>query len=263
MLWNGTITAGYGTNTITVTAYDNASKSATNILSYTGPGEPTYSSGSSGGIGLSSSDEPENVEETAVLRIYLGAGGSSTYNFNNVITSVEVTPDRNYGHVAARIEILAGRPGSMTSDLPDGVIFKYVNIFIGTTGWSEGKLSNSVINFQVPESWFEEYNVDPASVIMYWHNNGKWQPLDTTMTGQAGGYYQYSSPSLGFSTFLILGQVWDPGTGETAVASDSGTVIDPTPTPEATSTKGIPVFWILLGIVAIVVVLVYRKINEK
>ena len=29
-LWNGTITAGYGVNTITVTAYDNASNSATN-----------------------------------------------------------------------------------------------------------------------------------------------------------------------------------------------------------------------------------------
>ncbi len=88
-------------------------------------------------------------------------------------------------------------------------------------------------------------------------------PLETTLTGQAGGYYQYSSPSPGFSTFLILGQVGDPGTGEIAVASDSGTVIDPTPTSEATSTKGIPVFWILLGIIAIVVVLVYRKINEK
>ena len=261
MLWNGTITAVYGTNTVTVTAYDNASNSATNTsLSYTGPDVPRDSGGV--GIGVSSSNEPENVEETLVVITFLGDGSSSTYNFNDVITSVEVTPDRNYGPVAARIEVLAGRPGSMTSDLPDGVIFKYVNIFIGTTGWYEGKLSNSVINFQAPASWFKEYNVDPASVIMYWHNNGKWQPLETTLTEQVGGYYQYSSPTPGFHSFLILGQVGDSGTRETAVTPDSGTETDSTTTPEATSTKGIPIFWILLGIIAIILVLVYRKKND-
>ena len=215
--------------------------------------------GSSGGIGVSSSNEPGNVEETAVLRIYLGAGGSSTYNFNNVVTSVEVTPDRTYGRVAARIEVLFGQPSSSNSDLPDGVIFKYVNIFIGTTGWSEGKLSNSVINFQVPESWFEENNIDPASVTLCRHNNGEWQYLATTLTGQAGGFYKYSSPTPGFSTFMILGQVEESSSGEPAAATDSSTVAEPTPTPETTSDKGIPGFGILAGIMGILIAVYSRK----
>ncbi len=70
---------------------------------------PTPSSGSGGG-GAGISDEPENVEETVFLRLYLGAGSSSTYNFNNVITSVEVTPEKTYGLVAAMIEVLFGQP---------------------------------------------------------------------------------------------------------------------------------------------------------
>ena len=259
MLWNGTITAGYGANTVTVTAYDNASNSATDSISYTGPAAPTSSGGSSGGVGVGTSDEPENVEETVFLRIYLGAGGSSTYNFNNVVTSVEVTPDRTYGLVAAKIEVLFGQPGSITSDMPAGVIYKYVNIFVGTSGWSEGKFSSSVINFQVPASWFEENNIDPATITLYRYHDGEWQPLGTTLTGQAGGYYQYSSPTPGFSTFMILGQVEDSGTIEPVATADSGTVAESTHAPEATSTKGTPGFGILLGIMGILVAVYSRR----
>ena len=63
----------------------------------------------------------------------------------------------------------------------------------------------------------------------------------------AGGFYQYSSTTPGFSTFMILGQVGDSGAGEAAGAPDSGTESDSTPTPDATSTKGTPGFGLLLG----------------
>lgn len=70
---------------------------------------PTPPSGGSGGGGGGGgmSDEPENVEETVFLRIYLRAGDSATYNFNNTLTSVEVTPEKTYGLVAAKIEVLS------------------------------------------------------------------------------------------------------------------------------------------------------------
>ena len=120
-------------------------------------------------------------------------------------------------------------------------------------------MSNSVINFEIPESWFEENNIDPASVVMYRHDNGKWKSLETTMTGQAGGYYQYSSDTPGFSTFMILGQVEDSGTGEHADAPDSGTETDSTHTPEATSTKGTPGFGVLVGIMGILIAVYSKK----
>jgi len=253
MLWNVTITAGYGTNTVTVTAYDNASNTNTSSLSYTGPAAPKDSNGGGGGGGAGGSDEPENVEETVFLRIYLSSGDSSTYNFNNVVTSVEVTPARTYGLVAAKIEVLAGKPGSITTDPPAGIIHKYVNVFFGTSGWSKGKFSSSVINFQVPASWFVENNIDPATVTLYRHYDNEWQALETTMTGQAGGNYQYLSPTPGFSTFMILGQVEESSSGEPVATPGSSTVAEATPTPEATSTstKGTPGFGILVGIMGV------------
>ncbi len=257
LLWNGNITAVYGTNTVTVTAYDNASNTATNSnLSYTGPGAPT-DNGGSGGVGVGSSDEPENVEETVFLRIYLRAGDSATYNFNNTLTSVEVTPEKTYGLVAAKMEVLVDHPGSITTDPPAGVLYKYFNVFFGNLGWSEGKFSSSVINFQVPASWFEENNIDPATVTLYRHHDDEWQPLATTMTGQADGNYQYSAPTPGFSTFMILGQVGEPSSGEPAATS--GIVADPTPTPETTSDKGIPGFGIMLGIMGVLMAVYSRR----
>jgi len=228
-------------------------------LIYIPPEAPLPPSSSSGGVGVGSSDEPENVEETVVLRIYLQAGESSNYNFNDVVTSVDVTPDKTYGLVAAKIEVLKGRPSSITTDPPAGEIYKYVDVFVGTSGWSDDKFSSSVINFQVPATWFKENNIDPASVTLYRHKNGKWESLRTTLTGQAGGFYKYSSPTPGFSTFMILGQVEESSSGEPAAATDSGTVADPTPTPETTSDKGIPGFGIMLGIMGILIAVYSRR----
>jgi len=97
------------------------------------------------------------------------------------------------------------------------------------------------------------------SVTLYRYHDDEWHPLTTTMTGQAGGFYIYSSPTQGFSTFLILGQVGDSGAGETADAPDSGTETDSTPTPVATSTKGTPGFGILAGIMGILIAVYSRK----
>ncbi|MBC2697345.1 MAG: PGF-pre-PGF domain-containing protein [ANME-2 cluster archaeon] len=221
----------------------------------TTPTPPSDGSNSRGGGGGGMSDEPGNVEETVFLRIYLRAGDSATYNFNNTLTSVEVTPEKTYGLVGAKVEVLADRPGSITTDPPNGVLYKYFNVFVGNLGWSEGKFSSSVINFQVPASLFGENNIGPATVTLYRHHDGEWQPLKTTMTGQAGGNYQYSSPTPGFSTFMILGQVEESGTVEPVATTDSGIVANSTPTPEATSTstKGTPGFGILVGIIGILI----------
>jgi len=222
---------------------------------------PTPPSGGSGGGGGGSgmSDEPENVEETVFLRIYLRAGDPATYNFNNTLTSVEVTPEKTYGLVAAKMEVLFDQPGSITTDPPNGVLYKYFNVFVGNLGWSEGKFSSSVINFQVPASWFKNNNIDPATVTLYRYHNDEWEPLATTMTGQAGGHYQYSAPTPGFSTFMIQGQVEESSSKEPVVTPDFSTVVEPTATPEATSTKGMPGFGILLGIMGILVAVYSQK----
>ncbi|MCK4937713.1 MAG: hypothetical protein KAR85_03805 [Methanosarcinales archaeon] len=75
----------------------------------------------------------------------------------------------------------------------------------------------------------------------------------------AGGHYQYSSPTPGFSNFLILGQSEGSSSGEPVVTPDSGTVAKSTATPETTTTEGTPGFGILFGIMGILVAIYSRK----
>jgi hypothetical protein len=58
---------------------------------------------------------------------------------------------------------------------------------------------------------------------------------------------------------MILGQVEESSAVEPVATPDSGTVSDPTPTPEATTTKGTPGFGILLGIMGTLVAVYSRK----
>jgi PGF-pre-PGF domain-containing protein len=256
-IWNGTRYLSTANNVVGVNITTFSVFAPMALAVPTPPATPTPRSSSGGGGGVVSSDEPENVEETVFLRIYLASGSFSTYNFDNIVTSVEVTPEKTYGLVGAKVEVLAGKPGSISTDPPAGVLFKYINVFVGTSGWYEGKFSSSVINFQIPASWFEENNIDPATVTLYRYHDDEWQSLETTLTGQAGGNYQYSSPTPGFSTFMILGQVEESSSGEPAAAIDSGTVAEPT--PEATSDKGMPGFGILVGIMGVLVAVYLRQ----
>ncbi|MCD4809457.1 MAG: PGF-pre-PGF domain-containing protein, partial [Methanosarcinales archaeon] len=258
---NPTYCIANGRNTTADYIWVNVTNCSTFLLAGTPTAEPTpprSSSGGGGGGGVGTSDEPENVEETVFLRIYLRAGDSSTYNFNNLVTSVEVTPTRTYGLLGAKMEVLYGQPGSITTDPPSGESYKYFNVFFARTSGSGDKFSSSVINFQVPESWFKENNIDPATVTLYRYNDDGWKPLTTTMTGQAGGNYQYSAPTPRFSTFVIMGQVNESSSVEPVATEDSGTVADSTPTEEAT-TKGTPGFGILVGIMGILVAVYSRK----
>ncbi len=62
---------------------------------------------------------------------------------------------------------------------------------------------------------------------------------------------------------MILGQVEESGAVEIVATADSSTVADFTPAPEATTTEGTPGFGILLSVLAIRVVLVYRKMDKN
>ena len=79
------------------------------------------------------------------------------------------------------------------------------------------------------------------------------------MTGQYCGNYQYSSQTPGFSTFMILGQVEGSSSVEPVATPDSGTETDATPIPEATSTKETTEFWILLGIMGLLIAVCSRR----
>ena len=116
-----------------------------------------------------------------------------------------MTPLDNYGLVTAKVEVLNAPPSSISDDTqPEGKIFQYLNMDVGSDGWADGRIANTIINFKAPASWVEVNTIDPSMVMMYRYHDEEWQLLETTLTGQDGDYYYYSSETPGFSTFMIV-----------------------------------------------------------
>ena len=190
------------------------------------------SSSGGGGGGGSSGEDGNNIKNSMLTRVYLMESEPALYLFDGVtVDSIRVIPKRTYGLIPGMVEVLHG-PSSQIGDseLPDGKINLFLNIYMGYDRWAEGRLSDIMINFRVPYQWFAENDIDPAKLTMYSFHEGEWHPLETTLNGQDGEYYLFSSLTPGFSSFAIIGQT-EQVTSATPVISDDG-IFDITASPE-------------------------------
>jgi len=190
------------------------------------------SSSGGGGGGGSTGEDRNNIINSMLTRVYLMESEPALYLFEGVtVDSIRVMPKGTYGLIPGMVEVLHG-PSSQIGDseLPDGKINLFLNIYMRYDRWAEGRLSEIIINFRVPYQWFAENDIDPAMLTMYDFHEGEWQPLETTLNGQDGEYYLFSSLTPGFSSFAIIGQT-EQVTSATLVISDDG-ISDITASPE-------------------------------
>lgn len=190
------------------------------------------SSSGGGGGGGSSGEDGNNIKNSMLTRVYLMESEPALYLFEDVtVDSIRVIPKGTYGLIPGMVEVLHG-PSSQIGDskLPDGKINLFLNIYMRYDRWAEGRLSDIMINFHVPYQWFAENDIDPAKLTMYSFHEGEWHPLETTLNGQDGEYYLFSSLTPGFSSFAIIGQT-EQVTSATPVISDDG-IFDITASPE-------------------------------
>jgi len=77
--------------------------------------------------------------------------------------------------VPVAVEVLKNRSKKINDDSP-GRGYKYFNIFVGTSGFSN-KVNNGVVIFRVNNSWLEENALDPGDIHLYkWMGIG-WKRL--------------------------------------------------------------------------------------
>jgi PGF-pre-PGF domain-containing protein len=125
------------------------------------------STGGGGGGGAGSSEDYENVLLKDVANAYLLMDSNVTYEFTregDVIQSISFHSLKNSGEVTSTIEVLNDRSKLVNSD-PEGLVYKYVNIWVGKSGFSTASNINDIrIKFRVANSWLQELGVDPADV---------------------------------------------------------------------------------------------------
>jgi len=85
----------------------------------------------------------------------------------------------------------------------DYVIYQAFEIKLENLG--DEQVANATLDFKVPNSWFQENNIDKFSVKLF-RSIPSWQELPTEPTDESQDYTYYKAQSPGLSVFLIGGQ---------------------------------------------------------
>ncbi|NOR48498.1 MAG: PGF-pre-PGF domain-containing protein [Methanosarcinaceae archaeon] len=257
-LWNGTITAGYGTNTVTVTAYDNASNFDTNTsVTYTGPNEPTDSSGPVN----YPTPLPRNVVYNEVKGIIFNEPVASVdLKFTKgYITLMTVDAKGTISEVMVTIQKLAGKPSEIKVAPPSGAVHTYHNIDLGRI--ENGDLAGATIKFKAEKKWIAENGGDRnAVVVMRYHDT--WMALETKPIGEDDEYVFFSARTPGFSTFAITMQLEEEIVQvEVQIPAPviEEVVDEPLPKPEEETSY----WWLILVMIVIVGVVIFVYKNKK
>ncbi|WP_321429648.1 PGF-pre-PGF domain-containing protein [uncultured Methanolobus sp.] len=270
-IWNGTISAGYGANTVTVVATDNASNAVSNTsLSYTGPAAPRSSSSSSSS-GMSSTTREAFLESKST---YEGAKIVSQDSSGKVlsdpvkvvsvaltrteVTGVEVESEVDIEKISVSVQKLDSKPDNIPGSAP-GEVHSYLNIEVSEL--DAGSIAGASITFKVEKSWLKENGISTDDVVLSHYTGSAWDQLDTTVSSDDGEYVYYVAKTPGFSTFAISTRS-DSEDDYVASGDVTGSDSDAEDTesepedemPDTEDDNGLPGFGILLGIMGVSIV---------
>lgn len=214
-IWNGTISAEYGANTVNVVATDNAGNSVSNTsLSYTGPTEPSSDSNSgSSSDGMSSSTREEFLESrntyegaNIVAQETAGTVPNEAVKIVSVelsqteVTGVEVESDVDIEKISVSVQKLDSKPDSIQQSAP-GKVHSYLNIEVSDL--DSENIAGASITFRVEKTWLEENGIGTDNVVLSHYTGNDWEQLETSVSGEEGDYVYYVAKTPGFSTFAI------------------------------------------------------------
>jgi PGF-pre-PGF domain-containing protein len=172
---------------------------------YSSGGSGGHSSSSSGGGGASA--EPQsNVETKELSQQSVNAGKHVRFEFPKGVTCiryVEFDAKKSLGKITTIVEMLKGQ-SKLVSSLPEGMVYKNVNIWVGSGGIANSdNLENAVVGFRVEKSWLEKCGADQTSLAL-WHYDKAWSKLETKKVGEDSTYVFFESKTPGFGCFTIV-----------------------------------------------------------
>lgn len=254
---------------------DTTSSSDSNRDSYSGGsngGHSHKSGGSSGGGGGGGSPEPaKNVQVKEILQNFIASGKDVNYNFTKNATCVESITFRStktVGKTTTIVEELKNK-SSLVSKLPEGIVYKSFNIWVGNSGYGNSKsIESSSVNFKVNTSWVDENNINKSTIILNRYDDEKkeWVELSVNLTSEDNQFLHFTADVPGYSSFAITGVKDENNTitaepAKTAINNTEGSnegsnasTIENKMTEESEKTPG---FSIISGIVCLLCMSIY------
>ncbi|WP_292380924.1 PGF-pre-PGF domain-containing protein [Methanosarcina sp. UBA289] len=174
-------------------------------------GHSHKSGGSSSGGGGGGSPEPaKNVQVKEILQNFIASGKDVNFNFTNNATCVESITFRStktVGKTTTIVEELKNK-SSLVSELPEGIVYKSFNIWVGNSGYGTSKnIESPTVDFKVNTSWVDENNINKSSIILDWYDDEKkeWVELPVSLTGEDDQFLHFTADVPGYSSFAITG----------------------------------------------------------
>lgn len=225
------------------------------------PSQPSGGGHGGGGAGVRTPTVPSNIEIMEQRELTLYKDRETVYRFRNaslVVYEMAVVPRVNAGDTTARVEQLKGI-SRLVNLTPQGRVYKYVNVWLGTTGFATPKnLKQIKIRFRVKTKWLSDNSLERGSVrLLKWTSN-QWQELSTSQIREDSSYVYYEAVTDSLSPLAVVaipGAVVTPT--PVLTPAPTGPEVTPTPTPTAVPGKGISTAtWLAAVVVVLAVVIV-------
>jgi len=170
-------------------------------------GHSHKSGGSSGG----GSPEPaKNVQVKEILQTFIASGKDVNFNFTEnaiCVESITFRSTKTVGKTTTIVEELKNK-SSLVPKLPEGVVYKSFNIWVGNSGYGNSKsIENSSVNFKVNNSWVDENNINKSSIILNRYDDEKeeWVDLPVNLTSEDDQFLHFTADVPGYFSFAITG----------------------------------------------------------
>ena len=162
--------------------------------------------GGGGGGGGASGENYSNIELTEKYDMQISKDALTSYRFThkkNPIMFVNITGNTNYGIITVSEEVLKGT-STLVKTSPEGLVYKNVNIWVGTSGFATPKnIKEASIKFRVDNNWMSANSVTSSDIILVKWNGNSWIQLETRVLSKDDTSTFFEGKTNAFSPFAI------------------------------------------------------------
>jgi len=175
-----------------------------------------------------------------------------------VVDYISFTSEKTVGKTTAIVENLKNK-SSLVSELPDGIVYKSFNVWVGNAGYGDSNsILDAAISFKVDKSWTQENDMDPSSILLYKYDGEKkeWEKLSVNLENEDNEFLHFTANVPGYSSFVITGEKEEKSTlaTEPVATSTASSTKDNTSTIAAKAIEGnekSPGFELVFGLVSL------------
>ncbi len=268
-----TLSASYSGASVSTTVARNATEpQKVNLYLSTGSSGSSgggSSSGGGGGGGGTSAEDYTNIQVKESREEFMVKDLPTSYKFATPefpVSEIVITSSINAGMINVQVELLKNI-SSLVKMSASGTVYKYTNIWVGTSGFAvPNNLKEAVIKFKVENSWLTSGSFKDADIIMLRWDGTQWVQLETRPKNKDSSFTYYEAKTNAFSPFVItaLKSAAVPATTSGAEAKASVQPTEtassaPVPSKEASVAQVILVIIIAIAMISAIYVLKLRR----